>query len=201
MAGSDQLTALGYVVGAGLLWAVEVVAWRAAGSRGMSNIQMTAWTGVMMGIGGVLLLGYDGMSAKPAMVHLPEVEAAPTVVDAMKVADSSGQRRRLPDGEARAQVQDTGLGWREKKELSATDVTAVALCMLAGVAWLAACFCFNVGMQGLPSSGIANGIAVVVQTVGILGGAWVLFGERIADLKSISGIVLMLLGMVVVNLK
>eukprot|EP01065_Artemidia_motanka_P046701 TRINITY_DN7145_c0_g1_i2.p1 TRINITY_DN7145_c0_g1~~TRINITY_DN7145_c0_g1_i2.p1 ORF type:complete len:203 (+),score=66.20 TRINITY_DN7145_c0_g1_i2:58-609(+) len=183
MAGSDQLTALGYVVGAGLLWAVEVVAWRAAGSRGMSNIQMTAWTGVMMGIGGVLLLGYDGMSAKPAMVHLPEVEAAPTVVDAMKVADSSG------------------LGWREKKELSATDVTAVALCMLAGVAWLAACFCFNVGMQGLPSSGIANGIAVVVQTVGILGGAWVLFGERIADLKSISGIVLMLLGMVVVNLK
>eukprot|EP01065_Artemidia_motanka_P046702 TRINITY_DN7145_c0_g1_i3.p2 TRINITY_DN7145_c0_g1~~TRINITY_DN7145_c0_g1_i3.p2 ORF type:complete len:185 (+),score=59.24 TRINITY_DN7145_c0_g1_i3:58-555(+) len=165
MAGSDQLTALGYVVGAGLLWAVEVVAWRAAGSRGMSNIQMTAWTGVMMGIGGVLLLGYDGMSAKPAMVHLP------------------------------------GLGWREKKELSATDVTAVALCMLAGVAWLAACFCFNVGMQGLPSSGIANGIAVVVQTVGILGGAWVLFGERIADLKSISGIVLMLLGMVVVNLK
>eukprot|EP00035_Acanthoeca_spectabilis_P006184 m.121687 g.121687 ORF g.121687 m.121687 type:complete len:140 (+) comp13391_c0_seq1:1426-1845(+) len=78
---------------------------------------------------------------------------------------------------------------------------AIGFCAFAGVSWIAACLCFNTGLAGMSSAGVANGISVVVQTLAIFVASWFLFGESINDLKQIAGITLMMFGMVLVNWK
>eukprot|EP01062_Namystynia_karyoxenos_P074053 TRINITY_DN7087_c0_g1_i3.p1 TRINITY_DN7087_c0_g1~~TRINITY_DN7087_c0_g1_i3.p1 ORF type:complete len:231 (+),score=66.66 TRINITY_DN7087_c0_g1_i3:83-694(+) len=181
----SPLGALAFVLAAGMLWAVEVLAWRGASMRGMDNFRITAWTAAMMGVGGTAMLGYSYLPAK---------------------AGAAGARRAAAPADTEALEMVSRAGF-EVEDLVATAVQAgsdpvsVALCCFAGVSWIAACLCFTVGLQGMPSSAVANGICVVAQTLCILGAAWVLFGERIEGPKGWGGLLLMVAGIVMVNMK
>lgn len=54
------------VVASGLLWAVEVIAWRKAAEQGMGMWAMTGWTGVWMGVGGSAMLLWAKIEADPS---------------------------------------------------------------------------------------------------------------------------------------
>eukprot|EP00035_Acanthoeca_spectabilis_P006186 m.121699 g.121699 ORF g.121699 m.121699 type:complete len:164 (+) comp13391_c0_seq2:1206-1697(+) len=155
-----QSLSLGLIVASGMLWAIEVLAWRKAAALGLSMFAMTAWTAAAMGLTSVFMLSYSNVKS--------ETTTKTTTLDTQPAT-----------------------GTRE----------AIGFCAFAGVSWIAACLCFNTGLAGMSSAGVANGISVVVQTLAIFVASWFLFGESINDLKQIAGITLMMFGMVLVNWK
>eukprot|EP01062_Namystynia_karyoxenos_P074052 TRINITY_DN7087_c0_g1_i1.p2 TRINITY_DN7087_c0_g1~~TRINITY_DN7087_c0_g1_i1.p2 ORF type:complete len:241 (+),score=65.36 TRINITY_DN7087_c0_g1_i1:83-724(+) len=186
----SPLGALAFVLAAGMLWAVEVLAWRGASMRGMDNFRITAWTAAMMGVGGTAMLGYSYLPAKAGAAGARRA-AAPADTEALEMVSRAGLEL---DGLAPNDDADP-------EPSPSTDRGAVAMCICGAIAWLFACVCYNIGMQGMPSAAMAIGIAGVVQSICILVAAWTFFGERIIDFKGWAGLLLMMAGIIVVNMR